>query len=143
MTYQHTVESTSFESNQFNLGHYLKDNAKVYYYGISYKFNRRVQLSCNYMYAMRGDDIIYNFYNGYDPTTIPIHKNRTWDKKSLNISLSKEIKENIYLSFLIEKSKTSGYGNDEFSGSYYLNKYSPIFYHGKTNTFSVNINIGF
>ncbi len=33
LTFMHYVPTTTFESNQYNLGHYLEDNAKEFYWG--------------------------------------------------------------------------------------------------------------
>ena len=143
MTYQHTVEGTTFESNRYNLGHYLRDNSKVFNYQIKYKFGSRYQLNFKYLYAMHGDDLKYNFYSNFNPVTIPVHKNKTWDNKTISLELKKEIKENFYVTLKYTRSNIQGYADNEHSAEYYLNKFTPEFYHGKTNTISINLNLGF
>ena len=143
MTYQHTVESTTFETNRYNLGHYMRDNSKAINYNFAYKFINRIKFSFDYYYAMHADDIEYSFSNNYNPTAIPIRKNKTWDCKIYKVSVIKEFKENIYLSMNYEISNIQGYENNNNTADYYLNKFTPIFYRGKNKILSVNINIGF
>ena len=143
MTYKHTINATTFESNNFNLGHYMRDNSKTINYQFSYKFISRINLNINYLYAMHGDELDYNFSDEYDPTSIPIRKNKTWDCTSYKISLTKEFKENIYLSIEYEIIETKGYENTLHSAEFYLNKFTPEFYKGKNHVLGLSLNIGF
>ena len=85
----------------------------------------------------------YNFYNGYDPTAIPILKNKTWDNKTFKVKISHEIRENVYISLEYQNSKIIGYSDDLYSAQYYLDKFTPDFLHGINNTLSTSLNIGF
>tara|TARA_B100001059_G_scaffold47015_1_gene39968 strand:+ start:1916 stop:3556 length:1641 start_codon:yes stop_codon:yes gene_type:complete len=143
MTYQHYVEGTTFESNQYNLGHYMRDNSKTINYQLSYKLPKRINLIFDYLYAMHGDDIEYSFLNEFDPTSIPIRQNKTWDFESYQFSITKEFKDNIYLSLIYEITNSKGYDTENYSAEYYLNKFTPEFYRGKNKILSMNLNIGF
>lgn len=143
MTYQHTVEGTSFESNQYNLGHYMRDNSKVINYKLLYKINKKLKFSFDYLYAFHGDEVKYNFNNGYDPTAIPILENKTWDNKSYKLKIAYELTDNIFINLEYLNSTIQGYDNNNFLAQYYLDRFTPAFYHGKNNTFTTSINIGF
>ena len=143
MTYQHPVAGTTFESNQINLGHYMRDNSKVINYELCYKLKKRIQVFFEYIYAMHADDIEYSYNNTFDPSSVNILENKTWDNRSFKFKISKEIRDKIYITFEYMNSLIKGYDNETNSADYYLNKFTPEFYRGNNNTFSTRIEVGF
>ena len=143
MTYKHTVNGTTYESNQVNLGHYLRDNSKVINYNLSYKFKHRIFFTYDFCYAIHGEEKEYNAYNDYNPVSVPIIGNKTWDNTTNIFALNGIIKENITISLKYQISNIQGYDNDDFNAEYYLDLFTPVYFHGKTKTFSINFNIGF
>ena len=143
MTYQHTVEGITFESNKYNLGHYMKDNSRTFNYSLTYKLKKKIDFVLDYSYAMHGDDLQYTYLNNYHPTAIPIRENKTWDCTIYQISVIKEFKDNIYLSMHYELSNIKGYANSINSAQYYLDRFTPSFYKGRNKIISMSCNIGF
>lgn len=56
MVYQHKIPTTTWTSNQYNMGYYLKDNSDEVYLGVQYKPGRRVNLKLSYTKARKGKD---------------------------------------------------------------------------------------
>ncbi len=55
-TYTHYIPSLTFESNRYNLGHYLKDNADEIYLAARYKPIKGLDIKLSYTRARRGRD---------------------------------------------------------------------------------------
>jgi hypothetical protein len=58
-TYQHFVSTTTFESNSFGLGHYLRNNAEEFYFAIHYKPISRLFVKTEFMLARKGETYAY------------------------------------------------------------------------------------
>lgn len=143
MTYKHTVNGTTYESNQINLGHYLRDNSRVINYNFLYKFKNRIYFTYDFLYSLHGEEKEYNWNNNYNPVSIPILSNKTWDNTTNIFALEGIIKENITISLQYQISNIQGYNSGEFSAEYYLDLFSPAYLHGKTKNLIINFNIGF
>ena len=143
MTYQHTVESTTFESNRFNLGHYLRDNSREVYFALEYKPIARLRAKLEYFYAVHGKDIKYNNNSGFSVVSVPILHGKTWDNKTYTITAEYEVLSNVYFKLLYQMSNIQGYQVDGKTAQEYLDKFTPAFYHGKQSTVGFGFNIGF
>lgn len=62
--YRHQIASTTFESNQYNLGHYLGENARELYGEISFRPLRRLQIMGFAAYAEKGPNHEYDIVQG-------------------------------------------------------------------------------
>ncbi len=58
--YRHFVPSTTFESNQFNIGHYLRDNAREIYLAVVSKPIPRLSLQAYYLDISKGEEIPFS-----------------------------------------------------------------------------------
>jgi len=56
LSYQHNVPVITFETAQFNLGHYLKDNSREWYLALGYRPARTLDISLSFTDAIRGPD---------------------------------------------------------------------------------------
>ena len=56
MVYQHIIPSTTYESNGYVLGHYMKDNADELFTSVRYKPIRGLDLQMSFSIARRGKD---------------------------------------------------------------------------------------
>ncbi len=54
--YTHFIESLTYESNNYTLGHYLKDNADELYLSVRYKPIRGLDIDLSYTYFRKGED---------------------------------------------------------------------------------------
>lgn len=59
MTYTHNVATTTFETNSYNLGHYLVDNSREYFLRLRYKPLRQLNMEVSYTLAEHGTDTDY------------------------------------------------------------------------------------
>lgn len=60
MTYTHNIATTTFETNSYNLGHYLIDNSEEYYVLLRYKPVRQLRMEVSYTLARHGTDTDYS-----------------------------------------------------------------------------------
>lgn len=70
--YKHYIASTTFESNKFNLGHYLGANAEQIYAQITWKPIKKLKLSASYTENKKGEDYIYTL--GKNVSGLPFMK---------------------------------------------------------------------
>lgn len=62
--YRHQIASTTFESNRYNLGHYLGENAREAFGAVSYRPLRRLRINAFFAYAEKGPEHEYEIING-------------------------------------------------------------------------------
>ena len=131
-TYQHFISTTTYTSNRYNMGHYMRDNSQEIYAAISWKPLRGLYINTSYTLAEHGDDIIYGDVSGSDIIKVPFLKNKTWQNYQFEFMARYEVVSNIYLWLQ--------YLNTNRSGDL---KFGPEILHGGTNTFIAGFNIGF
>ena len=136
VVYQHKIETITYESNRYNMGHYLRDNSRELYVALLYKPIRGLHFKLAYTLGQHGDD--YDYAECANDPNCDLHKlvplkNITWENQTVQFDARYEIVSNTYvfLSYMLGNAT----GNVE--------KYTPEYYHGKTNTFSFGANIGF
>jgi len=143
MTYKHTVAGLTYASNKFGLGHYLVDNSQEIYLALQWKPLARLYLKLDYNYAVHGDEYAYNFYSGYDATSIPFLENKTWDQSQIGFNATYEMLNNVFVKLYFTQTNTQGYDLNGYTAAEYLNHFTSPFYHGKLNTFGFSFNMGF
>jgi hypothetical protein len=141
VVYKHRVPTLSFESNRFNLGHYLKDNSEETYLSIGLKPFPRATFSFYYISASHGNE--YQYIDGYEAELYPVLKNITWRNEQFGVSFIYEIISDGYLYFNYCHSNTVGFDVDSRSADYYLNLFTPKYLQGKKNTITFGLNVGF
>jgi len=136
VVYQHKIETITYESNRYNMGHYLRDNSREMYVALLYKPIRGLHFKLAYTLGQHGDD--YDYAECANDPDCDLHKlvplkNITWENQTIQFDARYEIVSNTYvfLSYMLGNT----IGNVE--------KYTPEYYRGKTNTFSFGANIGF
>jgi len=67
--YQHFISTTTYDSNSYAMGHYLKDNAEEFYVGLIYKPISRLSVRTSFVLARKGETYEYN--NGADGEGFP------------------------------------------------------------------------
>ena len=128
-TFQHYVPTVTFESNGYNLGHYLKDNSREWYVAAEYKPVRTLDIKLWLLDAVRGPD--YNELGG-DRLGNPPLDSINWHNTSIGLRGSYQIINDLYAwtSFI--------YSN--VTGDV---RWSPEYLYGKKATFNVGITFGF
>lgn len=131
LVYQHDMPTTTFESNFYNLGHYLKDNAREIYMGFGIKPIRGMNVKLSYILAQKGPD--YTSLGTYRVGN-PFLSSIEWESTEIKFDVNYQIINDMYVFATFARLNTSGNT---------LKQYTPEFYQGKTNTFSVGFNVGF
>jgi hypothetical protein len=134
ITYEHRVPSLTYTSNNYNIGYYLQDNSDDMYISIGYIPLRGLHLTATYSLARHGEDFEYIIDGTVD--THPFMENVTWKNETYSIKASYEFFSNAYVFAEFIASDISGEEEQ-------IEKYTPEFYHGKTNTISAGFNLGF
>lgn len=144
ITYRHRVPALTFESNKFSLGHYLSDNSREYFATIGYKPIRGLTFYLSYTLAQKGKENPYIEIPG-QPQTVDRYTlldTITWESQKIDFSVSWEFAYNCRISagYSFNNVTTNATGNQ--SASYYLSRFSPAIFQGKTNTISFGLNVG-
>lgn len=133
--YQHHAETQNYNSNSYNMGHYLGGNSQEIYLALKYIPIRGLTFDLSYTLAQHGDD--YDINNPIDGVhSDPILKNITWQNQNILFRARYEVVSNTYL--------FAEYNYQNISGEKeIIEKYTPEYYWNKTTTFSFGFNIGF
>jgi hypothetical protein len=136
LVYDHKIPISTYASNLYNMGHYLRDNSREFYFSFDYRPIRGLHLQLSYTLAQHGDDFSYADCAN-DPDcglhTLPILENITWENRMLEFTAQYELLSGTFIYASYRYSDITG--NDE--------KYTPEFYRGNTNTFGTGFRIGF
>ena len=141
MVYQHRISTTTFESNQYNLGHYMGDNSMDIFFQLTYKPIRGLRVDLAYNYAVHGNDYDYSTYD--PPDAAPIMEDKSWEKSVLGIKAKYEFVNNAYVFAGIFFSDVKGYDLDGLTAEDYLEMFTPQMFWGNTTTINLGFNIGF
>jgi len=133
LAYQQYISTTTFASNEYNLGHYLKDNSEVYNFNVSYKPVRGLHIDILYSLACHGE--AYD-YESSQNKGLKFMEEVLWRNQTLQLNTKYEIVNNTYVYINYQYSNITG-------DQEYIKKYTPEYYRGKTNTVSFGMNIGF
>ncbi|MFI5219325.1 MAG: hypothetical protein ACHQNT_07525 [Bacteroidia bacterium] len=133
--YKHFVSTTTFESNDFNLGHYLRDNAEEIYFGIRYNPFSRLYVNASFTLARTGENYPY-LGTGGSGHGLPFINTTKWKNQSISAGAKFEIINDGFLFAEVELANVTG-------DSLYVESYTPEIFRGKTTTFTGGINFGF
>jgi len=130
LTYKHNIPTTTFESNGYNLGHYLMDHSQEVSVSVRHTPFRTLILKLSSLYAKKGtayDDLGGSRLGNHFMDSVE------WENKTIAFRASYQIINDGYV-FL-------NYVNSNITGD--LNKYTAPMFHGKQNTISFGANFGF
>ena len=132
--YQHQIATTSFESNNYNLGHYLEDNAEEIYVEFIVKPIRGLHFIVSYTQARKGEEVAYQVINGSaNVKGLPFIENTIWSNKTGRIKVNYEVINDGYL--------YAEYVNGYNVGA--IESYTPELFRNNTNTLTLGMNYGF
>jgi hypothetical protein len=144
ITYLHDEPTTSFESNRYNLGHYLKDNAEEFFATIRIYPVSTLQFSASYTLARKGN--YYEYIRGMSNPRIdelPVLEDITWESESWVFSVQVNPFPNLMVFAKFSLNDVQGYDVDERTAQQYLNMFSAPYLHGKTRVIEVGFGMGF
>ena len=129
LTFQHYVPTLTFETNGYNLGHYLRDNSREWYLSLGYKPMRTMDISIYFLDAVRGPDYTELGTNRVgNPPLATIN----WHNTTAGIKVSYQIINDVY-----------AWGSFAYSNIRGDSRWSPDYFFGKRNTLNLGITLGF
>ena len=133
-TYRHQIVNTTFESNEFNLGHYLGDNAEEIYLAASVKPFRGWQFFLGYTQAVKGEEIETKVTNGIPAVRgLDFIEKVAWYSKSISFRTTWEVVNDGWWYFEVISGDTQGY----------VSRYTPQLFQGQTTSIITGLNFGF
>ncbi len=133
--YQHHTLTQDYRSNNYSMGHYLRDNAQEVYFGFRYNPIRGLNLELSYTLAQKGDD--YDINNPQARVhSDPVLENIIWQNRRIQISANYEIFYNTLLFASWNFQNISGQNE-------VIEKYTPEYYLNTKHTLTAGFHIGF
>ncbi|MEE4115769.1 MAG: hypothetical protein V2I37_06360, partial [Marinilabiliaceae bacterium] len=129
LVFQHYVPTLTFETNAYNLGHYLKDNSREWYFALEYRPVRASMIRLWFSDAIRGPD--YTSLGG-DRLGNPLIETIEWQNTSLGLQLGYQLINDLYFSASLTHSNITG--NPDWTAAYFF---------GKKTTLSLGATFGF
>ncbi len=142
MTYQHRTPTTTFETNDYNLGHYLRSNARELYAALSIQPYRGLILEASYTKAENGNEYYYLYGTGRVDDK-PVLKDITWSNETIAFKAGYLLYNNFSIFAEYHNMNIQGFDVDGISAQEYLDMFSPELFHGKTQTITFGMQMGF
>ena len=166
INYKHSIDAITYASSNYNLGHYLGDNAQEFYASLAYKPIRGLDVNVFYLNAKHGNE--YNMMK-YDENgeggTAPGSANSyiikiisqpslgdiIWTNKTFGFRALYEVFNNAYAVLNVEHSDIQGNdavseaipGERRMTPQEVLDYFTPPFLQGKNTTITVGFSLGF
>jgi len=131
LVFRHYVNTLTFESNRYNMGHYLTDNAREYYFALKYKPIRGLDVQLSYLLAQKGPD---HTKLETPRLGIPFMESVEWENRTIFLRAVYQVINDAYVFASWQYSNI--HGNE-------LARYTHPLFHGKTNTFTMGLIFGF
>ncbi|MFT6998375.1 MAG: hypothetical protein ACJAQ4_002136 [Cryomorphaceae bacterium] len=91
-TYRHQIESTTFASNQYNMGHYLGENADEIYGCIEFIPMKNLRFKAGLWYVRKGEQHVYDIINGNaNVTGLEFMETVDWSQTGASFSAEWEV----------------------------------------------------
>ena len=134
LTFMHFIPTTTFESNQYNLGHYLEDNSKDFYASAEWKPLRALLVRLYYNRSLKGPD--HTALGTPGRASHPPFDPVVWESQRAGLLSTFEVINGLYLRLGYEWRRVEGEQD-------YLDRWTAEVYHGTTGTFRFGLNYGF
>jgi len=132
LVYKHDMPTTSYESNFYNLGHFMQDNSRSYYADIVYRPLKGFYIKFYYNRAEHGPDHESLGTDRQEVVNLFLDSVE-WETSKFGLSLSYQLFNDLY--FFGELTYNTVKGD--------IDKYSTPYFHGELYTISFGANIGF
>lgn len=141
IVYKHRIPSTTFETNKFNLGYYLRDNSEEIYFALDFKPFRGLLFKGEFISARHGNEYAYTTGSGVD--LLPFMESVTWKNTSISFTARWEFIHDSWLYISATQSNIRGHDVDGKTAQEYLDLYTPKSFQGKNAIVCVGLNFGF
>jgi len=139
MVYVHYAEAITFESNNYNLGHYLGDNAYEIFSSVKYNINYKTQVSFDYIKSNIGQKYQYD-RNIIDPTSINFLEETILKNQIFSINFLRELTPNLVFKLSYSKTQYTSVNSSDFTN---LQNYIPSFLHGDNRIVSLSLSLNY
>jgi len=129
LAFQHYVPTLTFESNSYNLGHYLRDNSREWYVSLDYRPLRALDIKLFFTDAIRGPD--YTELGGSRLGNPPLDS-INWHNTTIGLRGSYQIINDLYV--------WAAFVYSDVSGDV---RWSPDYFYDRKKTFNVGVTVGF
>lgn len=129
LSYQHKGPTLTFETLNYNLGHYLRDNAREWYLALDYKPLRTLNINIFYSDAVRGPD--YTELGGSRIGNPPL-ESVEWHNSAYGMRASYQIINDLLAWISFSSANITG-----------DMRWSPAYFFGEKNTLNAGITFGF
>jgi len=141
LTFRHYIPTTTFESNNYNLGHYLEDNAKDLYLAAEYSPFRSLRLRLYYNRSLKGPD--HTELETPGRASVPPFDPIVWESTRIGLRAYMQIVPGLHARLGYEWRNVTG-DEDYMEGQVdYVARWTPEVYHGETGTLLFGLNFGF
>lgn len=136
ITYRHYIPTATFSSNEYNMGHYLGDNAQEIAVGIIVKPISKLTAKADWIFAQKGEEYPYTGQSGTDGDGLghPFLDKAYWQSSAFILNLSYQPLNDCYLFAGLQISDQHGALQNTYSMPYYI---------GKQTTINFGMNVGF
>ncbi len=144
ITFLHDEPTTSFQSNKYNLGHYLQDNAEELFAALRIYPWSTFELGASWSVARKGNYYQY-LRKRRNPKIdeMPVLQDITWRNNSLAFDMMYRPLPNLRLFARYTLSDIQGFDVDNQSSQYYLNLFSSPYLHGSNKILELGFGMGF
>ncbi len=147
--YNQSIPTLTWQSNGYNMGHYMGDNAQNIYTELAYKVIRGLSLKISYNLDAKYNSYKYLRSNLSTILAQKAYKTMLFRNDIIAFNTIYEVFPNMYFTFNLSYNHARGYdhisssieGEQTGTADYFLTKWAPIFYHGKN--FTTNISFTF
>lgn len=129
LTYQHFVPTLTFETQNYNLGHYLRDNSREWYLALDYKPARALNIGVYFSDAIRGPDYTEL---GTPRVGNPPLASTEWQYTIAGFRSSYQVINDLYIWLNISAGNITG-----------DSRWSAAYFYGNKNTFNAGMTYGF
>ena len=129
LAFQHYIPTLTFQDQGYNLGHYLKDNAREWYIALDYHPIRTLDVNLYFLDAIRGPDYTEL---GVDRLGNPPLAFVQWHNTSFGLKASYQVINDLYTWVSFTASNITGDA-----------RWSPEYFFGRKNTVNVGLTFGF
>ncbi len=133
--YKHFVSTTTYASNDFNLGHYLRDNADEYHAAVRWRPLTGLYLEAAATLAEKGEDYPY-LGTGGSGLGLPFLDRVLWRSRQVAFSAEYEIINDGFVFAGFEYRRMTGADSLQ-------EQYAPAVYRGETSTVTAGLRFGF
>lgn len=161
--YTHSIDALTWQSNSYNMGHYMGDNAQSIYAEIAYRPIRGMMVRMSYTNDTKYNSYAYlrNYRQGgqviRDGGISETLSQKPFDKVIFQNDVFRldgtyEVHPNMFMTLAVEYNYARGYNNenkeaiaseDIGNAQYYLDKYMPLYQQGKNIIVSAGFSFGF